>query len=50
MSAEDRLRLAFELMSFGLDRLREQAARRGCTVRELRHVYEHATARLRARG
>ena len=45
-----RLQRAFELMSFALARLGEQAARRGCTVPELLRLYEQAEARLRARG
>jgi hypothetical protein len=50
MSPEARLRLVFELMSFAVARLQEQAERRGCTVGELRHLYERAGDRLRARG
>jgi hypothetical protein len=50
MSPEARLRLVFELMSFAAARLQEQAARRGCTVGELRHLYERAAGRLRARA
>jgi hypothetical protein len=50
MSPEARLRLVFELMSFAVARLQEQAERRGCTVGELRHLYERAGDRLRARA
>ncbi len=50
MSPEARLRLVFELMSFAVARLQEQAERRGCTVGELRHLYELAGDRLRARA
>jgi hypothetical protein len=50
MSPEARLRLVFELMSFAVARLHEQAERRGCTVGELRHLYERAGERLRARA
>jgi hypothetical protein len=49
MSPEDRLRLVFELSSFAVAQLREQAQRRGCTVGELRRLYERAGNRLRAR-
>lgn len=49
-SPQDRLRLVFELMSFALARLHEQAERRGCTVAELLHTYDQAVDRLRARG
>jgi hypothetical protein len=49
-SPEDRLRLVFELMSFALARLREQAERRGCTVGELLRIYDRAVDRLRARA
>lgn len=49
-SAEDRLRLVFELMSFAVARLHEQAERRGCTVGELLHTYDRAVDRLRARA
>ena len=49
-SPQDRLRLVFELMSFALARLHEQAERRGCTVAELLHTYDRAVDRLRARG
>jgi hypothetical protein len=45
-----RLARAFELMSFALARLGEQAARRGCTTAELLRLYEQAEARFRARG
>jgi hypothetical protein len=49
-SPADRLRLAFELMSFALARLRAQAEARGSTVGELLIVYEEAASRLRARA
>ena len=49
MSPADRLERAFELMSFAHERLREQAAERGCTVGALLRTYDEATARLRAR-
>jgi len=47
---EDGLRAMFELMSFAAARLREQAERRGCTVGELLHTYDHAIDRLRTRA
>jgi hypothetical protein len=50
MSPEARLQLVFELMSFAVARLQEQAQRRGCTLGELRHLYERAGDRLRARA
>jgi len=37
-------------MAFAMKRLEEQAARRGCSIRELLIVYERAGDRLRARG
>lgn len=49
-SPEDRLRLVFELMSFALARLHEQAERRGCTVEELLRISDRAVDRLRARA
>jgi hypothetical protein len=50
MSPAARLRLVFELMSFGAARLQEQAERRGCTRGELLHLYARAIDRLRARA
>ena len=50
MSPDERLRLVFDLMSLAVIQLREQAERRGCTVGELRRLYERAGDRLRARG
>jgi hypothetical protein len=50
VSPEDRLRLVFELMSFAVARLREQAERRGCTPDELLRIYDRAVDRLRARA
>jgi hypothetical protein len=35
-------------MSFAVTRLQQQAERRGCTVSELRCLYEQAADRLRA--
>jgi hypothetical protein len=50
MSPEERLRLVFDLSSFAVAQLQEQAARRGCTVGEVRCLHERAGNRLRARG
>lgn len=50
MSPAERLALAFDLMSFGLDRLHAQARERNCTVSELLRRYDEAAARLRTRG
>ncbi|MBI1736184.1 MAG: hypothetical protein HYR51_13510 [Candidatus Rokubacteria bacterium] len=50
MSPAERLGLAFELMSFGLDRLHAQARADNCTVAQLLHRYDEAAMRLRARG
>jgi hypothetical protein len=50
MSPEDRLPLVFELMSFAVAGLREQADRRGGTVGELLRLCDRAIDRLRARA
>jgi len=49
-SPAERLRLGCELIAFALERLEEQAARRGCAVRDLLVLYARADERLRARG
>jgi hypothetical protein len=49
-SPEDRLRLVFELMSFAVARLHEQAARQGCTPAELLRRCDLAIDRLRTRA
>jgi len=50
LSPIDRFRLVFELMSFAVGRLPEQAERRGWTVGELLQSYDRAIDRLRARA
>lgn len=50
MSATERFRLAGELMTFALRRLEQQAEQRGCSVSQLRLMYERVGNRLRARG
>lgn len=49
-SPDERLRLVFELMSFAVARLHEQAEQRGCSVGELLHIYDRAAERLRTRA
>jgi hypothetical protein len=49
-SPAERLRLGFELIAFAMSRLEEQAARRGCTVRDLLVLYARVDERLRAGG
>ncbi len=49
-SPAERLRLGCDLIAFALDRLEEQAERRGCAVRDLLVLYARADEQLRARG
>jgi hypothetical protein len=49
-SSAERLRQGCELIAFAMNRLEEQAARRGCTVRDLLVLYTRADERLRAGG
>ncbi len=49
MSHAERVRTACELMAFAMERLEEQAVRRGCSVGQLLVEYERASDRLRAR-
>jgi hypothetical protein len=44
-SPAERLRLGFELIAFAMNRLEEQAARRGCAARDLLVLYARADER-----